>query len=229
MRRIVILLGVLALVAAACGSNSADDTTVPTTTVAGDQAGETATSEPDATTTTLSSTTTAATTTTASATTTVAASGGLESCVVGTWELDSQEFFDTLLSSLPEDEQVGEFMFVDGAYLLIVEADGTFRSVRDGWTFGAESEDGEVVLRISDEQTGTYSLDGSVLTTRLEAGTPAEIEIIVDGVALDLPGGRAPFEPPAAEFEGAVVSCDGDVMSSAASDEPFAATWRRVG
>ena len=84
-------------------------------------------------------------------------------------------------------------------------------------------------LRLNDVQTGTYSFDGAVLTTRLEAGEPAEIEILVDGVPFELPGGRAPFEPPAAEFEGAVVSCDGDVMTSSSAIDPFTSTWMRVG
>ena len=222
MKRLAIMLLVLAALVAACSSDSSDDA-APTTTVAAIEEQASAPTTSDATTTTAAATTTEATTTTA------AASGDITSCVVGTWELDSQAFFDAIVDTLSADEQPGEFMFEDGAYLLVVEEDGTFQSIRDDWTFSVDAEGEVIQLRMNDVQTGTYSFDGSVLTTRLEGGSPAEIEILIDGVPFELPGGQTPFEPPAAEFEGAVVSCDGDVMTSSSDLDPFSSTWRRVG
>ena len=225
MNRTAIVSIAVALVVAACSSSSEDAAPASTTSTVEDTAAASTTvaESPE------STTTTAAPTTTMQGTTTVAASASIGECVIGTWELDSQAFFDQIVASLPEDEQVGTFTFKGGQYLLVVEGDGTFASIRDDWSFGAETDDGEIELRINDEQTGTYEFDGTVLSTTLAGGSPAEVELLVDGVPFELPGGRTPVEPPAAEFEGAVVSCDGDVMSSSVPGEEFAAMWRRVG
>ena len=93
MRRIVILVVVAALGAAACGSDGGTDEPATSSTTADSSQAET--------TTTLATTTTA----TSSTTTEPEAVGDLASCVVGSWELDSEAFFNDLLATLPPDEQ----------------------------------------------------------------------------------------------------------------------------
>lgn len=224
MKKLIALVAVLALVIAACGSDEADETT--TTTVAA--GGDTTTTAADTTTTTAADTTT---TTAADTTTTVgdASSGdsALAECVVGTWELDSRDFFERLLEALPPEEQIGEFEIVDGAYVLTVNGDGTFSNERVDWTFAVTSDFGDLQVRISSEQTGTYTIEGDQLTTRTDPGDPPEVEFLVDGSPFEFPGGVQPIAPPEAEFSGATVSCSGDTLTASADD--FTSTWMRIG
>lgn len=216
MRRLAILGLVGALVGAACSSDSDTAATVPDTT-------STSTASVSETT-----TTTATTTTTTAATTTTAVSdarAGLAECVVGSWELDSQAFFDDLLATLPADEQVGDFSVVGGAYRIIADADGTWVNERDGWTFLVSSDFGALELTIDDRQVGTWAIDGGVLSTTLEPGDAPEVTVLVDGLPVDFPAGTLPVEAPEAEFTGAAVTCEADTMT--ATFEGFTSTWSR--
>ena len=219
MRRIVILVVVAALGAAACGSDGGTNEPATSSTTADSSQAET--------TTTLATTTSLATTTTATSSTTTEpeAVGDLASCVVGSWELDSEAFFNDLLATLPPDEQVGEFSVVDGAYRITASADGTWVNERDGWTFLVTSEFGALQLTIDDRQAGTWSIDGDVLSTTLEPGEAPEVSVLVDGAPVEFPAGTLPIEAPEAEFTGAAITCTGDTMT--ASFEGFTSTWSR--
>lgn len=214
-RRIVILMVVAALVAAACGSDGGTADPAPDTTTTEPSRQETTTTVAAATTTSVASTTTEA-----------EKAADVATCVVGSWELDSEAFFDDLLSTLPPDEQIGEFSVVDGAYRITAGADGTWVNERDEWTFAVSSEFGELQLTISDRQSGTWSIDGDVLSTTLEPGESPEVSVLVDGVPVDFPAGTLPIEAPEAEFTGAAITCTGDTMT--ASFEGFTSTWSRA-
>lgn len=220
MRRIVILMLLVALGVAACGSDGGtDEPAASSTTTESSQAEVT---------TTLATTTTLVSTTTAPASTTTGPdpASDVASCVVGSWELDSEAFFDDLLATLPSDEQVGEFSVVGGAYRITAGADGTWVNERDEWTFLVTSEFGELQLTIDDQQTGTWSIDGDVLSTTLEPGEAPEVSVLVDGAPVEFPAGTLPIEAPEAEFTGAAITCTGDTMT--ASFEGFTSTWSRV-
>lgn len=223
MKRLVIMCTLLVMVAAACSSDSTDtdaaDSEAATTT-----ATAVANDGDDETTTTVASTTTEATTTTAAP---AAATGSLETCVVGRWVLDPVAFFEAVLAEQPDEGVDGEFAFVDGEYVLLIDADGTFQSLREDWTFAVTSDFGSLEATVNDADVGTWSLDGDVLSTTIEPGEPAEIAILVDGEPFTFPGGVTPFEPPEAEFTGATVACDGDMLSATA--EGFTSEWARSG
>jgi hypothetical protein len=217
MKKIALVLAV-ALIAAACSSGTSSDTTTTTNVAAVGEGSPTTTAASGGTT----------TTTAAPATTTSAAqqTGSLESCVVGTWVLDPVGFFEDILALQPQDALDGEFAFVSGEYLLIIGADGSFEALRDDWSFAVTSDAGDLQVTVNDSDLGTWSLDGDVLSTSITPGDPPEIEILIDGQPFDFPTG-IPFEPPEAEFTGATVACDGDLLSATA--EGFTSVWMRSG
>ncbi|MFV2000558.1 MAG: hypothetical protein ACC654_09375 [Acidimicrobiia bacterium] len=221
MKRLAVVV-ILALVAAACSSSSDTGSAAEPTT---------STTSVDATSSSSSSTSAGSTTTTTTETvsTIVAAAddSDVSSCVVGDWEMDSQQFFDDIFAALPADEALGEFIYTSGAYVLLIGADGTFSSERREWTFQVASEEGDLEMMINGAETGTYTLVGNQLTTVSESSEPLEISMAIDGVPFDLPVGFAPVTPPNADFSGAIVTCEGDVLT--ASAEGFQSIWYRTG
>jgi hypothetical protein len=217
MRRATTIVAVALMLAACTTSADSDETT---TTSGGATNGGTETT---------TTTTAAITTTTSPDTTTTAAapSDGLADCVVGVWELDSQKFFDDLLAAMPPDEVVGEFLLIDGAYLLTVGADGTVVNERSDWTFGVDSDFGQLELRINSRQTGTYTIDGDTISVSMDPAPAPEVTILVDGTPVDFPGGALPIEPPETDFTGTSIACNGDTLI--ATTDELSSTWDRIG
>jgi len=220
MKRLTVIV-VLALVAAACSSSSESDVETASTTTA-----PTASADSSTTSAPIAGISASTTTVTAAPTTTVAVASDVSSCVVGDWEMDSQQFFDDVFASLPAEEAIGEFTYASGAYVLLIGADGTFSSERRQWTFRVASEDGDLEMTVSGAEAGTYTLAGDQLTTVTETTSPLEISMAVDGVPFEIPTGFAPVTPPNAEFSGAVIACEGDVLT--ASAEGFQSIWYRT-
>jgi len=215
-KRATVFIVSMVLLAACSGTTDAETTT----TEAGGSGGDT--------TTTTSGGVESTTTTSADTTTTTAAqTSSLAECAVGVWELDSQAFFDDLIAAMPPEEVVGEFLLIDGAYLLTVGADGTIVNERRDWTFGVDSDYGQLEIRINSLQTGTYTVDGDVITVSMDPAPPPDVRILVDDVPVDFPGGVSPVEPPDADFTGATITCSGDALTATA--DGFTSTWDRVG
>ena len=217
MKKIAFVLA-LALVAAACSSGTSSDTTT-TTSVAASGGGSATTTAPSGGATTTTAAAAATTTTTVAQQT-----GSLESCVVGTWALDPVTFFAEILALQPQEGLDGEFAFVSGEYLLIIGADGSFQALREDWSFAVTSDAGDLQVTVNDSDNGAWTLNGDVLSTVVTPGDPPEIEILIDGQPFQFPTG-IPFEPPTAEFTGATVACDGDVLSATA--EGYTSIWMR--
>lgn len=213
MRRTMIVMVSIALAVAACSSDPVDTTT---TAASGAAAESTTTISGDGATTTEA---TAETTTTQA----VDRAGDIEQCVVGEWELDSEGFFNVVMAEVEEAE--GEFEYVGGQYLLFISDDGSFTNERRDWTFGFISDMGDFEVRINHVQTGTWMIDGDLLTTVSGVSEPPVIEFFIDGEPFLFPGGVSPVAPPEAEFEGATVACDGDTLS--ATVEGLTSTWSR--
>lgn len=214
-KRTTIVWLVLAMVIAAC--SSATDASTTTTASGSVSAATTTAGSADETTTTASA---------ASATTTAApATGSLASCVVGRWILDPVAFFENVFASQDQEGLDGEFVFVSGEYELIIADDGSFEALRDDWSFAITSDLGSMEVVVNDSDVGSWTLDGDVLSTKIVPGDPPEIEILIDGVPFEFPAGVAPLEPPEAEFTGATVACDGDLLSATA--EGFTSVWTR--
>lgn len=199
-------LFVVCLVVAACNGDSSDTTT---TTLAAE---ETTTSSADETTTSAADTTT---TTAEAATTTAGASGGGDDCLVGTWVLDDQAFFDQVFANIDEETAgFGEVTSVSGTFTTTLNSDGSVEAVREDWGFSVATEEGTFNIVINGTQTGTWETEGSSLLLTLDEGDAFDIEasVEVDGEEFPLPS--APVDVPAeALASSSDYSCSGDELS----------------
>lgn len=175
------LLLILALVLAACGGDEAATTTeVPVES--SDVAAATTVAE-------TTTTTTAPTTTVAETTTTTAAPLGGADCVVGVWEFDSQSFVDGLLEQFG-GEVPGEVSFGGGSYTIELSEDGTMTAVRDNWQFRFDTPEGAIVNTINGSDSGTYSIEGSMMTVTSSASdVTVTVQAEVNGELVELPFG----------------------------------------
>lgn len=213
MRRLTMLLAV-GLVAAAC--SSAD--TAATTTLADE--GRSATT----TTTTAGGGSTSTTTT---STTAVEVGGGtLAECMVGTWVLDAEAFFEVITESLAGSDAPGEFVHLGGVNQVVASADGTFVDQRIDWKFGVITDFGNLEMTVNHTQTGTWSAAGDVISTMItDAGTP-EFEMAIDGLPFEVPGGALPVDPPETVFDAATGTCTATTLTVTA--DATTSTWSRT-
>lgn len=201
------LLFVVCLVVAACNGDSSDTTTTL-------DSEETATSPAAETSTTGSEGTTTTSAGTAETTTTAGASGG-DDCLVGSWVLDDQAFFDQVFASVDEEAAgFGEVTSVSGAFTTTFDSDGSLEAVREDWGFSVATEDGTFNIVINGTQTGTWETDGSSLLLTLDEGDAFDVEasVVVDGEEIALPS--APMDVPSeALASSSEFSCNGDELS----------------
>lgn len=189
MKRIAVIISVgLIVVGCSSGSESSDSTVVPG-----------------------GASTTVVDTTVAASNGSASDGSGTASCV-GVWELDNEAFFveyDTIAGA-------GEAIeFVSGAYLVTWNADGTFTDQRVDWTmsFPEMPETGMMVM--NSLGAGVWeALSTSIVSSGYEI-TDAQLQIVSDGVAVDLP--VEPGALPAGVFpEEASVSCTETTMTISA-------------
>ncbi|MCZ7532122.1 MAG: hypothetical protein M5U23_01720 [Acidimicrobiia bacterium] len=205
---------VVLLVVAACSSTSAETTTTAD--------GGAATTTTAAGVTTTSSATPETTTTTAAP-----ATGGLADCVIGSWELDAANFMDQISESLADSEEPSELVYLGGVYRITADADGTFTDERIDFSFGVETDFGNMELTINHKQVGTYTIDGDTMSTVIPGGQGApDVQISIDGVPFDPPGGIMPIEAPEASFEAVTPDCGDNTMS--VTSEGVTTIWNRV-
>lgn len=163
------------LLLAACGGGEAETATTtapePTTT--------------EATTTTTTEATT--TTTEAPTTTTTEAEQSAEECLVGTWELDSEAFVDSLMATMGTDLP-GEITSGGGSYVVEMNADGSLEVTRDEWRYLIESPEGTLVAQIDGSESGTWEVTDGMLTVTTTGGdATVSMGMLVDGEVQDLP------------------------------------------
>ena len=202
MKSRISLLFAVCLVVAACGGDSSDTTT----TLAAE---ETSTSSGGETTTTGETATTAA-----ESTTTTAGSGG-DGCLVGSWDLDDQAFFDQVFAEIDEESTgFGEVTAVSGDFTTTFDSNGSIVAVREEWGFSVATEDGTFNIVINGTQTGTWETDGSTLLLTLDEGDGFDVRasFVSDGEVTVLPA--APMEVPSeALASSSEFSCGGDQLS----------------
>lgn len=204
MRRVLYVFLVLTLVLTACnGSDEGEDTT---TTSKAEQTSTTA--ETDATTTTVA----AATTTTESASS--GQGGGGPDCLVGTWELDTDNFVDQMISLMSaEDElEVDDISGTDGKYEVTMDSNGTWSGVREDWGFMITSSEGSFTIELNGTDSGVWSATSDSLTITVEeSDTTVSATVEVDGETFPLP--QSPVEVPESIATDSDYSCDGDTLT----------------
>lgn len=204
MKSRLFLLFAVCLVVAACGGDSSETTT----TVAAD---ETTTSAGGETSTTAGDTTTTA----AETTTTAAAAAGGDDCLVGSWVLDDQAFFDQVFGELDDETAgFGEVTSVSGDFTTTFNADGSVEAVREDWGFSVETEDGTFNIVIDGTQTGSWETDGSTLLLTLDEGDALNVRasVVVDGEEIVVPSDTMEV-PSEALSSSSEFSCSGDELS----------------
>lgn len=205
---------VLCLVVAACGGDGEDTTT--TTAASADET--TTTAGTDETTTTAGDSSTTAgdtsTTTGAETSTTAGGSAGGDNCLVGSWVLDDQAFFDQVFAEEDEEAAFGEVTSVSGEFTTTFNANGSVEAVRDDWGFSVVTDEGTFNIVINGTQTGTWETEGSTLLLTLDEGDTFEVEasVIVDGEEIELPS-DAMEVPAEALSSSSEFSCSGDDLT----------------
>lgn len=199
------LLFAVCLVVAACNGDGSGTTTLDAEETTGSSAGETSTTGADITTTTND---------TAETTTTAGATGG-DNCLVGSWVLDDQAFFDQVFAETDEETTgFGDVTSVSGSFITTLSADGSVEAVRDDWGFSVETEDGTFNIVINGTQTGAWETEGSTLALSLDEGSGFDVQasIVVDGEETVLPSAPEDF-PSEALSSSSEFSCSGDDLS----------------
>lgn len=173
-------------------------------------------------------TTTAPAVTTSSAPTTTTTDAAVvgAACLVGVWDLDSETFFADITDAMSGEETPGDFRYLDGRYRLALGDDGSVSEQREDWTFVVTTDSGGLVMTVTTGGQGTYATDGEELTLGMDQ-SPSDVEILVDGVPLDLPDGAAPAEIPDVSFTNSTYTCTADTMVVTADGVP--STWQRTG
>lgn len=214
MKKRLITLVAVGLVVASCTSPETDATT---TTIDGGG---------DVTTTTLTGGT-ASSSSTSSIPAAPSGGGSLEECMVGTWELDAEAFFDVVTASLAGSDAPGEFVHLGGVNQVVASADGTFVDERIDWMFGVVTDFGNLVMTVNHTQTGTWSASGDVISTMItDAGTP-EFTMSIDDLPFEVPGGALPIEPPETVFDAATGTCTDTTLTVTA--DGTTSMWTRIG
>lgn len=191
------------MIAAACGGDTASTTTAA-----------------DVTATTLSSTVAptveATTTTTEAPTTTTTAARVMASadCLVGTWELDSAAFLDQVFAAASEEFEGGSVSHGGGEYVIELSSDGTFVGTRDNWQMRFESSEGVFVNILDGTETGTWSIEGDMLSIASDVTDMSVTSALeVDGELQELPfGGTQTVRTDVFAGSGAF-TCDDDQMT----------------
>ena len=218
MRGQAIIIGA-ALLLGACTAESEQTTT--------SAAADTTTTTAAATTTTSAPTTTTEATTT---TTSDATAGGGESCLVGTWELDSEAFMESLEGAFADEPALENVTveFVDGSYTVTMTDGGSFTASRDDWSFQVVSADATFRLTIDGSEEGGWMADGSTLTvTDVEGSLSVDAQALVDGELVDLPTGSVPTIESSAVAESSSYECRDDALTVTV-EEGFVSEFTRV-
>jgi hypothetical protein len=201
MKRTFSILFVASLIAA-CGGGGGDTTTSAAS-------GESTTTSPDE----NSTTTSGDTSTSAETSTTVGGSAGGDDCLVGTWVLDDEAFFEQVFADMDE-EGFGDVTAVGGSFTTVLDASGSVEAVRADWGFSVDTDEGTFNIVINGTQTGTWETDGSTLLLTLDEGSGFDVEatVVIDGEEMVLP--TAPMDVPAeALSSSSEFTCSGDTLA----------------
>lgn len=198
----------LALAVAACSPGDSGGDPTSTIGASGDSTLAVADSTPSAT----EDTTT--TTGTGETTTTKGRASIDESCIVGSWEMDSEAFVAQLNELFASQLQGSTATFGGGSYTVTFGADGSFDGVRDNWIWRVATPEGTLVQTINSEETGTYTLENGEMRAVVDPVTfDVKSQIEVDGQLIDLPPppGGITFDSGDFDPRGSV-SCDDESL-----------------
>ena len=153
--------------------------------------------------------------------------------MVGTWEQRSQEFIEAIAETfVSEDDPLladATIMFVEGSYQIEMGADGSMVSVRDNWTMEFSSPEGGLRTTLDGEETGTYAVDGDVLSISLEDSTVEVSQaFVLDGTVTPAPAGFTQSVTVEGLDGSGTFTCDDEVLAVQV-EGGVPATFDRIG
>ena len=96
-------------------------------------------------------------------------------CLIGTWILRSQEFFDQVGA-----QAGGETQYRSGENRLVIREDGTYTTFRDAWSFAVVTEEGTIVGVIDAENSGTWQSTDVEMTIDEAGGDEATVQLFLE-------------------------------------------------
>ncbi len=205
MHKLIPLVLVVGLLAACSPAEEADPTTTSEAAV------ETTTSEPAPTTTTTEAPEETTTTETPEA------AGGPD-CLVGSWVLDTESMLASLEDVFAQAGMgEGSVTAADGTYTVEMAADGTYNGERDGWGFSVSTPEGDVNMRMTGQESGTWSADDSTITVTVDTSdVTMEATVEAGGQVVQMPS--APVNVPDPIPTASAYTCEGDVLTVTSED-----------
>ncbi len=139
----------------------------------------------------------------------------VDQCLIGTWVLRSQEFFDQVGA-----QAGGETKYRSGENWLVIREDGTYTTYRDAWSFEVVTEEASIVGIIDAENSGTWQATDVEMTIDEAGGDEATVQLFLEvgGQLQTLPIGGSQFSFASESFSGQYpYTCDASVMSTTSS------------
>ncbi len=103
-------------------------------------------------------------------------------CVVGSWELNSPLFVETLRETMAAEYDSATIEHAGGSYTIVLRADGSVDANRDGWMISASSSLGKVLQTVDSEESGTYAIDENAgsIALQLDQTSPPTVTFQTD-------------------------------------------------
>ncbi|MCZ7532787.1 MAG: hypothetical protein M5U23_05195 [Acidimicrobiia bacterium] len=137
----------------------------------------------------------------------------IDKCLIGTWRLRSQDFFDQIAGP----QGTGIMKYRSGEHFVTIREDGTFLGSRVAWSFEAVGEGGKVIGTIDAENPGTWMATDTELFLVESPGATENVEMFIEvnGNLVSIPGLDSQFSFTSEGYAGqAAYTCDADVMTS---------------
>lgn len=143
-------------------------------------------------------------------------------CLVGVWELRSQEFLDEIVTTFADGVAI-DWQHVGGEYLVTMNGDGTYLGERKEWQFRIATPEGALVTTITSADPGTYEVEESIIHFNdLASEATVKLQIEVDGVLQDIPVVPDSQTVDTDSLSGSgEFTCEGDVLTTALIDEEY--------
>jgi hypothetical protein len=136
-------------------------------------------------------------------------------CLLGTWLLRSQEFFDQVGA-----QAGGQTQFRSGESRLVIREDGTYTTFRDAWSFEVVTEDASIVGVIDAENGGTWQATDVEMTIEEAGGDEETVQLFIEvgGQLQSIPGVGTQYSFASDSFSGQYpYTCDASVLATTAS------------
>jgi hypothetical protein len=140
----------------------------------------------------------------------------VDQCLIGTWVLRSQEFFDQVSA-----QAGGETKYRSGQNRLVIRDDGTYTTIRDAWSFEAISPQGSVIGVIDAENSGTWQATDVEMLIEELGGEEATVQLFfeIGGELQSIPGVPTQYSFASESFSGQIpYTCKDDLMTATADE-----------